>query len=195
MINNFEQIKQFINAKSEDDFWHCQICKRKKEHPELGSKSYIVKTYYIRSIEHLEKCMPEIIALCTFHNARGYINLNRRSFEKCAYQMLKKVTDQILNKDFKSVKSAYDSVAGQFSNEPDTKWIIDIDIKDDLFVNRVCNDINNCEPNRRQNKIYTILPTKNGVHIISKPFNMQEFSEINHTIDIHKNNPTILFIP
>lgn len=80
MINNLEQIKGLLVFNSEDDFYHLQIIKRKKEHPELGSNSYVVKTYYISSIDYLNKKFEEIQVLCQYHNARSCINLNRRSF-------------------------------------------------------------------------------------------------------------------
>ena len=50
--------------------------------------------------------------------------------------MLKKVTDQIINKDFKSVRKAYESVVGKFSK--DKIWIVDVDIKDINFCNKPC---------------------------------------------------------
>lgn len=37
MINNLNQIKELLNFESEDVFYHLQVLKRKKEHPELGS--------------------------------------------------------------------------------------------------------------------------------------------------------------
>jgi hypothetical protein len=42
-------------------------------------------------------------------------------------------------------------------------------------------------------KIYTMVPTKTGCHLITKPFNMQTFKEKYPTVDIHKDNPTILY--
>lgn len=195
MINNIDKIKKLLVFDSEDEFYQLQILKRKKEHPELGSNNYVVKTYQVKSIEHLDKIFPEVVCLCEFHQARACINLNRRSFEKLAYQMLRKVTDQILNKDFKSVRKAYDSVTGSFSNEPNTKWVVDIDVKSSIKIEMIQNDIKNCEPNRRVNKTIEILETKNGFHLITSPFNMEEFRKINPDIEVHKNNPTILFIP
>lgn len=50
MINNLELILPLLEFLSEDDFYHLQIIKRKKEHPELGSNSYVVKTYYITPV-------------------------------------------------------------------------------------------------------------------------------------------------
>lgn len=195
MINNLEQIKKIIEFDSEDDFYHLQIIKRKKEHKELGSNSMIVKTYYVKSYDHLDKIMPEIICLCDFHNARGCINLNRRSFEKLAFQNMRKVTDQIMNRDFRSVKDSYNSVCGAYSNEPNKKWIIDIDEKDQNKIQIIENDIKNCEPNRRENKTIALLETKNGYHLITSVFRLDQFKELNPTIEIHKDNPTILYIP
>ena len=40
------------------------------------------------------------------------------------------------------------------------------------------------------------IPTKNGIHlIIERPFNLQQFRTDFLNIDVHKNNPTILYIP
>lgn len=204
MINNIDLISNLLIFESPDDFYHLQILKRKKEHSDLGSNSYVVKTYYISSLDYLNKKIDEIICLCNYHNARACINLNRRSFERLSYHMLKKVTDQILNKDFKSVRKAYDSVCGKHSNETDNKWIIDIDHKDfeltdderDKFYNEIMSDIQELVyETGRDDTLYTI-PTKNGFHIISRPFNVSKFQKIyTKKIEIQKDNPTILYIP
>lgn len=154
----------------------------------------IVKTYYINSLEHLDNITPEMITLCDFHNARGCINLNKRSFEKLAYQTLRKITEQILNKDFKNVKDAYNSVCGAYSNESEKKWIVDIDEKDLNLVNLVSDDIKNIEPNIGLTKVKEIIETKNGYHLITSPFNMMEFKKLYPTIDVHKDNPTVLYM-
>ena len=46
-----------------------------------------------------------------------------------------------------------------------------------------------------ESKIYAYIPTKNGYHIITKPFNLKQFKDKYPDIDVHKNNPTILYIP
>lgn len=189
MINNFEQIKSLLNFDSEDTFYHLQILKRKKEHPELGSNSYVVKTYYIKSIEHLKRVFPEIKNICDFHNARAYINLNKRSFERIAYHTLKKVTDCILNKDFKSVRKAYESVCGAFSTG-DKLWIIDID-DNNFDSSNIIEYIDKQKPIGP--KVVAKIPTKSGYHLIVKPFNASLFSMFE--VDLHHNNPTILYIP
>ncbi len=191
MVDNLELIKPFLVFDSEDDFYHLQIIKRKKENPELGSNSYIVKTYSITSVDHLEKVYPEIKAICDFHQARAGINLNVRSFEKIAFHALRKLTDVIMNKDFRSARKSYDSVCGSFSAGKNKSWIIDIDVSDMDVVKSIAESISEIEP--KGDKVKTVLPTKNGFHLITSPFNLSKvgFSEI----DIHKNNPTILYVP
>jgi hypothetical protein len=39
------------------------------------------------------------------------------------------------------------------------------------------------------------VPTKNGIHLITNPFNLNAFKFGFPNIDVHKNNPTILYIP
>ncbi len=185
-MNNIQLIAPLLDFPNEDTFYHLQIIKRKKEHPELGSNSYIVKTYYVSSLEYLDLKMSEIINLCDYHNARAMINLNKRSFEKLAYQMLKKVTDCILVKDFKSVRKAYESVCGSFSNETNKKWIVDVDTKEDYYLVDVIKYLQLEKVN-----ILAVIPTKNGFHLITNPF---DTSRIHVSEDIHKNNPTLLYM-
>jgi hypothetical protein len=196
MIDNFEQIMSLLYFASEDDFYHLQVIKRKKEHPELGSNSLVIKTYYIKSKEHLNKVGPEIVALCEFHGARAYINLNRRSFEKIAFHTLKKITDQIMNRDFRSVRKAYESVCGTYSNEPEKRWILDLDGVETPSPIMMAYIDYRCEPIAQEaddGKCITVVPTKNGIHLITKPFNIQKFKEIYPEVEIHKDNPTLLF--
>ena len=200
MINNFQQISKLLQFRSDDDFYHLQIIKRKKDHPEIGSNSLVIKTYYIKSEDHLAKVEPEIIAICDFHGARACINLNRRSFEKMAFHTLKKVTDQIMNKDFKSVRKAYESVCGAYANESNKKWIIDIDnISIDGFNHQagmiqLRSRIIELQIEAGHLQSMNFIRTKSGIHIISAPFNLQKFREEFPDIDVHKDNPTILYI-
>lgn len=194
-INNLERIKPLLIFPSEDTFYHLQILKRKKENPELGSNSMVVKTYYISSIDYLEMKMDEIINLCDFHNARAYINLNRRSYEQMAFQLLKKVTDQIMNKDFRSACKAYESVCGAYSAaKNDKRWIVDID-EPEISPLMLATIDHECEPfsESHQTKIWARIPTKNGWHLITSPFNVKTFSEKYPDIDVQKNNPTIIY--
>jgi hypothetical protein len=192
MVDNFEQIKSLLKFDDEDQFYLVQIIKRKKDNKELGSNSHVVKFYYIKSAEDLDKNKEEMVLLANFHNARVCVNLNKRSFEKTAFHTLKKITDQILNKDFKNVRKAYNSVCGMHAGELDKTWIIDIDEKG-RCANQVLKDLDEIQP--IGDKLIAIIETKNGVHLITRPFNIQKFKEWFPDIDVHKNNPTIIYIP
>ena len=201
MINNFKQIEGLLHFESDDDFYFLQLIKRKKDNPDMEKSEKIVKTYYITSIEHLEGLKGEIILICEYYNARAYINLNKRSFEKCAMHLLKQTTDCIINKEYKSAKNAYNSVCGKFGNSNSyTKfWIIDIDASNDSLFIPLSNQLEKLEP--IGNKVIAKIPTKNGYHIITTPFNRHAFDylfcswSVIPKPDIHSNNPTILFIP
>jgi len=196
MIDNFDKINKLLKFDSEDDFYHLQILKRRKENPEIRNNAYVVKTYYVTSNEYLLNKKNEIIELCTTFNARACINLNRRSFEKIAFQMLRKVTEQIMNKQFKHTRKAYESVCGANPSESDKKWIIDVDYKSMEIVKAISDLANKCRPKRH--KVIDYLKTKNGFHIITSGFDVKEFKDAlsgyTWKVEIQKDNPTILYV-
>lgn len=196
-VDNLNQILNLLNFDSDDDFYSVQLIRRRKENPQLKTNARVIRTYRIESKDQLLDKYDEIKALCHFFNARACINLNRRSFKKLAFKTLEKVTNQILAEDYKNVSNAYDSVTGSYSNEPLSRWVVDIDTDDFEFVERVVELINrDCLPSGY--KTLDIVKTVNGYHIISHPFNTQQFNKLcedqfNQTFDLHKDNPTILY--
>jgi hypothetical protein len=194
MVDNFKHIEQYLTFASADDFYHLTIIKRRKENPELKTNSYMVKSYTITSIDYLEMVRDEVVMLCKFHNARAYINLNVRSFEKCAYFSLKKLSDILLSKSFVSAKRVFDSVAMKYSGDNEKKWLIDIDGEKLPSPLMIAHIEHQCKPND-PNKIICIVNTVNGFHLITKPFNMTQFKEKYPNIDVKKNSPTLLFYP
>lgn len=55
MIDNFELIKPlFYFNEANNMFFHCQIVRRAKDHKPDKVKEGAIKTYFIRSREHLE---------------------------------------------------------------------------------------------------------------------------------------------
>ena len=194
MIDNIEKIKELMEFRSEDDFYFLQIIKRKKEHPDMPKSVKVVHTFYTKSFEHLDNLYQEIKDICTYHKARAYIHVNRRSFKKCALQTLKHVTECIVNEDYKFSRKAFNTVCGRFSGETGNtkKWIVDIDSKLELTeLNNYAKFINSIQPIGL--KVYDFISTKNGWHIITEPFNVQQFKE--KYPDIDKDNPTILYCP
>lgn len=194
MIDNFDLIASILIFESADDFYFLQLIQRKKENANLGSNNRVIRSYFIKSVEQLRLHEEEIKAICKVTNSRAYINLNRRSFRRTGLATLKNITDHIMNEDYEHIHRAYTTVCGQYKHESNPTFIIDIDEE----LGRKHNDMirfieQECEP--VGNKFVTIVPTKNGSHIIMKAFNLSKFKEKYPDIDIHKNNPTILYIP
>jgi hypothetical protein len=204
-IDNFKQIRKLLHFRSEDDFFYLQILQRKKDHKQTEYKvsgtnnnSRLIKTYYISNIEYFDFIEDEVKTLCNVFNARANINLNRRSYEQTSMQCLKKVTDQIINRDYTHTYKAYEPVCGKYSNENKfKKWIVDVDDVDSDEIPEVrktfLDYINEIKP--EGDKYVATLPSKNGYHIITTPFNYQEFNRSFPNVDVHKENPTNLFIP
>lgn len=191
MIDNFEQIKSYLDFESSDVFYYVQIIKRRKENPDLKVNNYMIKSYTIKSIDYLDLKKEEIITLCKLHNARAYINLNKRSFERCAYHSMKKLTDVILAKSFVSAKKVFDSVASSHSSDKEKKWLIDVDDMDFPSPLMMAHIDHNCKP--YGNKIMGVIRTVNGCHLITKPFNIVQFREKYPDVEVKKNSPTLLF--
>jgi hypothetical protein len=199
MVNNFDRIRGLLEFKSKDDFYFLQILQRKKDHKEgkvngTNNNSRLIKAYYVYSLEYFDFIMPEVIEMCKLFNARAGINLNRRSFKKMQLQHLKKITEQLLNNDHDKSHRAYNTVCGAFSHDSDKKWILDIDDKD-YDPRNLLGTIHQYQPTG--DKFIARIPSKNGYHLIVSPFNLQEFKkdERFRDIEVHKNNPTNLFIP
>lgn len=191
MVDNFEQVKKLLNYNSEDDFYFLQIMRRKKENPTLTSNTKIIDELFIDSNEYLDTKKEYIIQMCNMFNARATIRLNRRSYKTCSLQSLSNLAQQIANGQSPNVSRLYSSVVGKYHNEPIKRWIIDIDQKE--IDSTMLPTLERIKP--IGNKLIDIIPSKNGYHIITSPFDVSEFSKIFPNIDIHKDNPTNLYIP
>ena len=199
MINNFNLIKPLLDFNSEDDFYFLQILQRKKDHPKgkvngTNNNSRLIKAYYVKSLEHFEFIKPEVIALCDLFHARAGINLNKRSFKRTQLLTIRHILDQSINGAYNKVHRAYNTMCGVRTND-NKIWIVDVDEKyNESNCEQYIEWINECKP--KGNKIITILPSKSGYHIITKPFNLKEYSDkLSLSHEIHRNNPTNLYIP
>lgn len=199
MKDNFEKIKPLLSFKSEDEFYFVQIIQRKKDTKmAVGSNNSnrLIKAYYISSIEQLDFLKEEMIFFAKHFNARVGINLNKRSFERTAFHTMKKISDQIMNRDYRSVRAAYNSVCGEYSKDNDKRWILDIDEKLDFEVmNSLLNQLLEVDPVGV--KVIAVLDSRSGYHLITKPFNIGQIKDVLdfYKIEVHKNNPTNLYIP
>jgi hypothetical protein len=204
MVDNFEQIKKLLKFTSDDDFYFVQVIQRKKDNPDIvkgsNNNNRLIKAYYIRSIEHLDKYKDEMITLANLFNARVGINLNKRSFGRVTLTTLNKIVNQMMNGDYLNTHKAYNSACGIHNDREDRIWLLDIDSKEVspimlAFIEHECQPIIDSTLFPRPSKILAIIPSNSGYHVITKAFDTREFAQRYPEVEIHKNNPVNLYIP
>lgn len=217
IINNIEKIKnllEFDKSEVRDTFYFIQVMQRKKDNihikKERNNDARTIKHYYVDNMEYFEEKLPEIITLCETFNARAYISLSKKSYEQIAFELLREISGNIFHKNYKQLSHSYSSCCGKHSKEK--LWLIDYDCQDleslELIVNKInkCWSVvfnentietttqNNCEILKTRN-VVEIIPTLNGFHIITIPFDIRGISDLIEmkAIEVHKDNPTLLY--
>lgn len=194
MINNLEQIKSLLKFENENEFYFVQVIQRSKENPNLGKNNNLIKAYYVYSLDYLDKKFPEMVKLAEVFNARIYIHLNRRNAYNIALELMEDLVYNIRANHLQTLSKSYSSVCGKHHSEKDKTWIIDWDDKENIKDKiEMLKFIRTLEP-LETDKLIAEIETKNGYHLITRPFNSQKFNEEYPDIEIHKNNPTILYI-
>lgn len=193
-MNNIELIKPLLNFSEKGDFYMLYIFKRKKDQPEGERDNHqsvrTIKTYCIESVEHLEKRYDEIIQLCEMFKARAYIHVQKQNHFDVSLSMMSALAQKIQNGNHNQ-KGLFDSVVGQIKTQ-EKRWIVDIDQKE-ISPLMLAHLEHNCKP--FGDKIITVIPTKNGHHLITERFDVLTFSKLFPEIDIQKKNPTLLYYP
>jgi len=197
MVNNFDLIRNLLTFASDDEFYFVQILQRKKDNPGnvngSNNSSRLIKAYYIDSLEKFDNLKDEMIFFAEHFNARVGINLNKRSYYKTAFNVMKKIAEQMHNKQFRNVRKAYNTCCG-IHNGGDKIWLLDVDQKlSDKELNDFRLELGGYLP--LGDKVLAYIPSKSGVHVITRGFDLTEFRMNHPDIEVHKNNPTNLYIP
>jgi hypothetical protein len=195
MINNLELIKPLLNFDNEDDFYMLYIFKRKKDQTEGERDNHqsvrTIRSYCISSIEQLEKRYDEIKMLCEMFKARAYIHVQKQNHKDVSLDMMVDLAQRIKSGQHQQ-QNLFDSVVGQMKTY-EKRWIVDIDTTDEIVRGEIGAFINGLRPEGY--KCICEIPTKNGYHLITDRFDVQEFKKIYPEIDIQKKNPTLLYYP
>lgn len=202
LINNLELIAPLLPKNNPKVFCHMQIVCRAKDHKDEKVKEGAIKTYFIRDEEHLRRIMPEVILLCEHYGARAYINVSPKSFEKLQKLMLVKLASLVCEGNIQNPRKTLNSAAGVLTSRNPT-WIIDVDnmlVKDSILnwlddYFKLDSTLPFCNT-REELYLRGIIPTKQGCHLLVRPFNLKEFSSNFPDIDVHKNSMgTLLYYP
>jgi hypothetical protein len=202
MTDNFNAYKQFITEKwsysdlpEGDSYFVVELIKRGKDNPDLPAANYHFKNYYIRKPEDLDKYEQEIKSLCEMLHLRAYASVNIKSFKQVSLDTMAELARRIANNDYRKNYAVFESCSGQYCHSKDKQWVVDLDdcTINGVFPKLIKDIINSCKPDG--NKIMAEFPTKSGVHIITTPFDRQQFMELceEHDVDIKKNHLTLLY--
>lgn len=215
MTNNFELIKNYmikegipIEEKNMGDlFFEIMLVRRGKDHPTLPAANYTFKNYYIDSIEKYEKLQDEIIKCCEMFGLRAYVSVNIKSKEEYSKMCAFKFNQNILNNEYKKPWRVGEHVFGKLTAKNNNVWLIDVDDidleneKDKLYISKLINLINSCTSTYNTIMLDQI-PTKSGLHILTRPFNAEQYKRVwiamfNHIgrefPEIKRNHITLLY--
>lgn len=196
-IDNFKLLVGLLDFPTDDVFYFGQIIGRRKDQIDkenFGPDNRVYRDLYFKSLEEFWDKETEIKKFCRFFHARAYIHLNKRSKKDVAFEALRIMAEHLAKGEYQSLRSVYSTACGQKQSDPNKKWILDIDfdnVENKIEMRAV---INALEP--KGDKILAVIPTLNGQHYITRPFNSAIFAvKFSHLNDwsLQKNNPTLLY--
>lgn len=199
MIDNFNIIKDLlVFPKGKDCYYFAQIIVRRKDFC-TGRihmrESRVIKSYYINSLEYLEERYEEMKKLCDLFQARLYISLNPCSYQKTTTLLLVEIAQALMADHQRGITRAVDSISGKHKTKIDgylKTWVVDIDSKDTELIKGIMIYINEeCSPGGI--KTLALIPTKQGYHLITVPFDRKKFNSRYSDVIIQKNSPTLLY--
>jgi len=199
-IDNTAKIRSFLSF-DKDDFYFLQIIKRRKDNPDMELGSSVLKNYYINSFEEYDKLMPIIQRQCNFENARAYFRLNKRNYKQLGLKVVNRALVYITSNNYKPLCNVFDTMAGECPSDPIRKWVIDFDdfdpskIGDSLYAHAIYQQLEKLQSQTKNTPMMEVIPTKNGIHIITRPFNLAEFKKLYPDVSVHKDATTLLYCP
>ena len=196
MIDNFNLIWKILDFKSDDDYYFIELIQRRKDFPEGSNvkSQTCVGSYMIKSRDQFENLENEIKLICRMHNARAYINPSRKSLKRTTVLLAEQLFGMMVQGDCHKLNSRLESAAGLCKPEHDAKlFVVDLDTKDNAAFQKVTNIL------AMLATVEAVVPTVNGFHFITAPFNCMDFhaeclkAKIYPVPEIKHNSPTLLF--
>ena len=167
MIDNFTQIAPLLKFE-EGTFYYLQVLQRKKDNPEMPWQTRQRYFKFIRNQSELEVFSKEAKEIANLYNARVYMSLIPRSFEKLSLEALVELSNRIKNKDFSNNFKIFEKLAllPECAKKEGKLWMIDYDELKDRGLIKLLEKYS-------INNIKASIPTLHGYHIIIEPFNIQ----------------------
>ena len=191
IVDNWELIRNFLDFSNPEMFYFIQLQQRKKDDDTFPANNRTVKSYFIFTLKEYNTLEHEIKRLSEETGSRVYIRINRRSAKDVTIKILQDAAKMLEDNNYQHLKNLVTSCSGETCSEKNRLWIVDIDFKDEYLVSFITEFIESMETN--PGKVILRVPTLNGCHLITTKFDSKKFNERYPNIDIHKDNPTLLY--
>ena len=208
MTDNFNLYRKFItevygglpdtNEKGNlDKYFVIELMRRGKDNPDMSAANYHFRNYYIYSWKDLDKYEKEIKDVCTLLKLRAYCSVNYKKMSQVALNTLAESARRIAAHDYKKFYNIFESCSGKYADKGNSVWVVDIDKENLDSINIIKHYINEAKPTNTE-KILFEMPTKSGLHLITKGFDLKNFNdncdrELGYIVDVKKNHLTLLY--
>jgi len=214
-VDNFDLLakKLFKTPLADGEFYFVQVLVRGKDGNQVSgnNKNRLVRFYCVKSAEKLLELKPEIEVLCKLHNARAYIHPTPRSEKEVAAVMMEEAMHEFVVCNYHVFRRLYSTACGKSYVQAKKLFVVDVDKLPDESASDFCarfdrlaDIVEGCrgktDPAGQNRKAVMSVPTKSGAHLITLPFDVGQFQTVLRerglpAVDVHKNNPTVLFKP
>lgn len=197
MIDNFNILsKWFINLIDSRDFFFVQVIQRRKD-CKIDTNYNVIKDYYFFNEETFLSKKKEITTLCKAFNARAYFWVNPRNCKEVQYELIRETLKAIEVGSYKLFSNLSKAIGHKRSSNFKSIWILDFDTKDTELITKYLDIAMGCK-HAGSSLVFDLIPTVNGYHALTKGFDLKQFNQQLaiaklDNIDIHKDNPTVLY--
>lgn len=168
-INNFQRIGEWLDRipHAPEDYLQVEIIWRKKDGlPVKGGgddERRTIRKYFFKSVEELLSSEDQIIQFCNTNRARAYIYASFISKRKVYHALLKRLVDKVTANQYDL--SVDRLVTGLAPKCLVSKYLMfDVDVKDLETLYEVCEMV------ERNWSLPMEINTKNGYHVLCRPF-------------------------
>lgn len=204
VIDNFDKIKSLmLFDESENLFMHLQVLRRGKDHPDLPAANKLIKSWLVRSTEHLDSLKDDVVFLCEHYKARAYISCVPKSIEKLNRLIMRKLAECNYDNHIVNPWHMFNSACGELPGV-EKRWVVDVDTKDRIEIASISAVIDMVwlkthpeDKDKVREDLWLVgqVPTMNGVHLLTRPFNLQIFHKHFPDTEVKKNGLTALYVP
>lgn len=197
MIDNFDILSGWFNNLIDSrDFFFVQVIQRRKD-CKIDTNYNVIKDYYFFNEETFLSKKEEIITLCKAFNARAYFWVNPRNCKEVQYELIRETLKAIEVGAYKLFGNLSKAIGHKRSSNFKPIWILDFDTKDTELITKYLDIAMGCK-HAGSSLVFDLIPTVNGYHALTKGFDLKQFTQQLaiaklDSIDIHKDNPTVLY--